>query len=189
MKVIINDIEKLNDAYKLIVDGADGISVSVDSSNFDKEKAKDLVFYLPPISTSVLVTKAVTPIGISSDAHYIGVNTILFKGDILTDDITVIREKLPYIKVIKKIIVASKDSIKEAERYKKVVDAVLLETDIMNTDNLILCKKIIDDCDYVLLQAEVTADYLAVIKELNPYGIVINYKGQEKIREFIKALE
>ena len=186
MKVIINNIEKLNDAYEMIVDGADGVGVSATE---DLDKISDLVFYLPPISTSVLTTNAVTPIKITSEAHEIGVNTILFEGSILPDDIAIIREKLPYIKVIKKINVKDKTSIKEAEEYKKVTDAVLLKTDIMDNDNLLLCKKIIDDCDYVLLEVEVTKDYVAVIKELNPYGILINYEGQDRIKEFINAIK
>lgn len=189
MKVIVNNIDKLNDAFEMIVSGADGIGVSIDKEKkLDMEKANDLVFYLPPISTSVLVTKSVAPISITSDANNIGVNTILFEGDILEDDIKLIREKLPYIKVIKKIIVSDKDSIKVAERYKKSVDAILLETDIMSNDNLLLCKKIIDECDYVLFKAEVTKDCFAVVKELNPYGIVIDYNNQEKIKEFIGAI-
>ena len=84
MKVIVNNIDKLNDAFEMIVSGADGIGVSIDKEKkLDMEKANDLVFYLPPISTSVLVTKSVAPISITSDANNIGVNTILFEGDIL----------------------------------------------------------------------------------------------------------
>ena len=190
MKVIINGIKKLENAFEVIVKGADGISLSLDDKYaLSKEKASDLVFYLPPICTSVLTSKLVAPIKIVSDARDLNVNTIMLEGNILLDDIYLIREKLPYIKIIKKITVSDKNSIKEAEKYKQYVDAILLETDIMDNEKLLFCKKIIDDCDYVLFKAFITKDCVAVIKELNPYGIVIDYKENAKIKEFIDAIK
>lgn len=188
MRVLINNIEDLNDAFDVIVKGADGVGIALDGRN-SLDKANDLVFYLPPISTSSLVTKSVTPIKIVNDAKSIGVNTIEFDGEILVNDIAIIREKLPYIKLIKKIDVVDKISLKTAENYKKYVDAILLDVNIMSVELLTFAKKIIDNCDYVLLKAKVTKDYLAVIKELNPYGIVLDYEENSKLKDFIKAIK
>lgn len=186
MKIIINEIPKLEKAFEMIVSGADGIGVS-DEEKIDKKK--ELIFYLPPITTSVLTTKSVTPIKIISIAKELNVNTILFEGDIFLDDIALIKEKLPYMKFIKKINIENNDSIKKAIKYKKYVDAVLLNTDIMDKEKIIICQKIIDECDYVLLNAKITKDYFAFVKTLKPYGIVIDYEDNKKINDFIKALK
>jgi phosphoribosylanthranilate isomerase len=188
MKVIVNNIKTLNEAYETIVNGADGIGIEISKElNFDK--AKDIIFYLPPIGASILITGNVTPMTIINEAKNLNVNTIIFEGNILTDDIEMVREKLPYIKLIKSLYVNDRHSLKQAEIYKKNVDAILLDTDIMNVDNLKICLKIIEDCDYVLFKAKITKDYLAVIKQLNPYGIIISYNPKDKIKEFIKAVK
>ena len=190
MKVIVNGTNSLKEAFEVIVKGADGVGISLDKeSGITREEANDLVFYLPPISSSVLMTNSVTPIKIVDDAKYINVNTLELDGNILINDIAIIREKLPYLKFIKKINVYDKDAIKISENYKKHVDAILLEVDAMDNECLSICKKIIDDCDYVLLMANVSKDYLAVIKELNPYGIVVNYDECKNLKEFINAIE
>lgn len=190
MKIIIDGIEKLSEAFDVIVKGADGIALTIEGDKaLNLEKAKDLVFYLPPISASVLTSKSVTPIRLVNYAKEIGVNTLMLEGNIFTNDIAIIRDKLPYMKIIKLLKVIDKNSLKEAEEYKKFVDALLIEVDIMNNDKLLLCKKIIDNCDYVLIKAKVTKDYLAVLKELDPYGIVIDYDENDKLKSFIKAIK
>ena len=190
MKVIVNNIKTLKEAFEVIVKGADAISINTDKGRgISVEEANDLVFYLPPISSSILITESVTPIKVTEDAKRINVNTIQFNGDILINDIAIIREKLPYMKFIKKIVVEDKSAIKVAENYKKHVDAVLLETDKMSNEKLLICKKIIEDCDYVIFSCNITKDDLAVIKELEPYGIEVNFDECEKLKEFKRALE
>lgn len=188
MKIIIDEIDNLETAFNVIVKGADGVGIKINEKT-SFEKIKDLIFYLPPISSSMLKTSSVTPIKIVSEAKELNVNTLLLTGDILLDDIALIREKIPYIKIIKKIEIIDNDSLKKAIKYKKYVDAILIETDIMDKEKLIISQKIIDECDYVLLKSYVTLDYLAVIKELTPYGIIIDYKENLKLKEFIKAIK
>lgn len=190
MKIIVKDIKTLKEAFEVIIKGADGVSLTLDrKAGITIENANDLVFYLPPVSTSILITESVTPIKIVEDSKKINVNTIQFDGNIFLNDIAIIREKLPYMKFIKKIIVNDKTAVKEAETYKKYVDAILLETDKMDNDKLLICKKIIEECDYVIFSCNVSKDDLALLKELNPYGIEVSYNECEKLKEFKRALE
>lgn len=186
MKIIVSNIKSLRDAYEVIVKGADGISFDTEN---EISKNEEIAFYLPPLASSVLITNAVTPIKVVEEAKRINVNIIQFEGDILINDIAIIREKTPYIKVMKKITINDKETIKIAEKYKKHVDALILEIDKIDASKLQICQKIIDDCDYVILKTNNLEEEISILNELKPYGIIVPYKECKQLKEYKKELE
>ena len=125
---ITNEKDAL-DAAKL---GADFVGFLVEiyfsEDTIKREEAKDIIKMLPLEVTPVFVTylqKAEPIIGIAKE---INPQVIQLHNAIELKEIGRIRKALPKVKITKSIPVADSSAVKEAKKYEKYVDYILLDT-------------------------------------------------------------
>ena len=88
------------------------------------------------VCESILVTHLVDAQEIIHLASFIGVTTIQLPGNIAPEDIFDIKEKLPYIKVIKSLHVVDDSCMGQVKKYMEVVDAIELDTIDIASDQI-----------------------------------------------------
>ncbi len=209
MRVKVCGIKSTEDALMAVFYGADAIGLLVgqkhSSTDFiDKEFAKKIVSHLPPFCSSVLVTHLVDNEEIVSLAQFIGVTTIHLHGDSTPDDAQIIREKIPYIKLIKSLHVVNEKSIANGYGYLNAVDAILLDTVNLETDQVggtgithdwDLSREIVEKYRKpVFLAGGLNPENVnEAIQAVKPFGVDANsgtkgesgFKSNEKLKAFI----
>lgn len=209
MKVKICGIKKIEDALEAINYGADALGFLVGQKHnsvdfIDKDHAKNMVENLPPFYSSVLVTHLTDNEEIIYLASYIGVTTIQFHGDSSPEDIVYVKQRLPYIKVIKSVHVKNEKSIEEIQNYLKSADAILLDSINITTDQVggtgmthdwNISKLIVDmyKIPIILAGGLNPSNVKEAINKVSPYGVDVNsgvkgldgFKDCEKLKSFI----
>ncbi|MBW2990055.1 phosphoribosylanthranilate isomerase [Candidatus Woesearchaeota archaeon] len=205
-QVKICGITNEEDALKAAVLGADYLGFLVEISfaedSVTRKEAKDMIRKLPLEVTSVFVTylKASKPIiGIAEE---IRPSVIQLHNDISLEEIGKIRKALPGIKLTKSISVIGEKSIKEAKRYERYVDFILLDTKSGKrkggtgmTHNWDISRKIVRSLDKkVFLAGGLNPDNVGeAVKKVKPYAVDTNSgvkmkprkKDYKKLKRFI----
>lgn len=131
-KVKICGVTNENDALNAAKLGADfiGFLVEIDFSedNIKRKEAKDIIKRLPLEVTPVFVTYLQKAEPIIEIAKEINPQAIQLHNIIELKEIGKIRKALPKIKITKSIPVADESAVKEAKKYEKYADYILLDT-------------------------------------------------------------
>ena len=133
VRVKICGNKRLEDALEGVKAGADALGflvgqVHVSSDFISKEAAREIIQKLPPFISTVLVTHLSDVAEIISLAAFTRVSTVQLHGESKVDDILVLREHLPNIKLYKTIHVEDRSAISHASEWADSVDAILLDT-------------------------------------------------------------
>ncbi|MEX0748959.1 MAG: phosphoribosylanthranilate isomerase [Candidatus Saccharimonadales bacterium] len=211
VRVKICGNRRLEDALKAVEYGADAIGFLVgqrhSSPDFISEAAAvGIIEQLPPFISTVLVTHLVVPEEIIPLAQKLGVSTIQLHGETNPRQAETIKNQLPYIKIYKAVHVTGEESVKLARQYSRVVDAVLLDTISVATDQVGgtgrvhdwgISKEIVKQLDIpVILAGGLNPDNVAeAIRQVEPFGVDVNsgtkaadgYKDYDKLRSFIRT--
>jgi len=209
-KVKICGITNEEDALKAAILGADYlgflVEISFSEDKIDRKKAKEIIKKLPLEVTPVFVTYLQKSKPIIEIAKEINPQIIQLHNDITIEEIGKIRNSLPKIKLTKTISVINKNSIKEAKKYEKYVDFILLDTKsgerkggTGKVHNWEISRKIVKEIRKpVFLAGGLNPDNVEkAIKTVNPYAIDTNSgvkskprkKDYEKISQFIKSVK
>jgi len=131
-KVKICGITNEEDALKAAILGADYlgflVEISFSEDKIKRKEAKNIIRKLPLEVTPVFVTYLQKSKPIIEIAKEIKPSIIQLHNDIIIEEIGKIRKALPKIKLTKSISVINKDSVKQAKKYEKYVDYILLDT-------------------------------------------------------------
>lgn len=211
MYVKICGIRRLDDALAALEYGADALGFLVGrkyhSPDFlDESDAAAIVAALPPHASSVLVTHLADPDDIVTLATAIGVSTIQLHGDTSPAQARVIGHRLPHIKIYKAIHVIDGQSINTAQQYVTAVDAIVLDTINVATDQVggtgqthdwSISRQIVERLPIpVILAGGLTPDNVGdAICHVNPHGVDVNsgtkgsdgYKDRNTLRRFIEC--
>jgi phosphoribosylanthranilate isomerase len=131
-KVKICGITNGEDALKAAILGADylGFLVEIDFSEdkITRDEAKDIIKKLPLEVTPVFVTYLQKARPIIDIAKEIKPQLIQLHNDISLVEIGKIRKAMPKMKLTKTISVVDGSAVKEAKKYEKYVDFILLDS-------------------------------------------------------------
>lgn len=131
-QVKICGITNEEDALKASILGADYlgflVEISFSEDRITRQEAKNIIKKLPLEVTPVFVTYLQSAKPIIEIAKEINPSVIQLHNDISIEEIGKIRSKLPKIKLTKSISVINENSIKQAKKYEKYVDYILLDT-------------------------------------------------------------
>jgi phosphoribosylanthranilate isomerase len=133
VRVKICGNKRLEDALEGVKAGADALGfligqVHASPDFISKEAAREIIEKLPPFISTVLVTHLSDAEDIISLADFTKVSTVQLHGESKVDDIFVLREHLPNIKLYKTIHVENRSAISLAREWDNCVDAILLDT-------------------------------------------------------------
>lgn len=209
-KVKICGIKRVEDALLAHKYGADAIGVLVGqahaSSDFlSPEQAAEIVRSLPPFCSSVLVTHVADAATVSSLLSIVAPSCVQLHGESTVNDIRKLRTTFPSLKIIKSIHVTGEASIADAMSYEDDVDAILLDTINIQTNQIggtgkthdwSISKKIVEACRVpVILAGGLNPENVAdAIDAVLPYAVDVNsgtkgsdgFKDAEKLRLFIE---
>jgi phosphoribosylanthranilate isomerase len=209
IRVKICGIRRLEDALAALECGADELGFLVGqrhhSPDFvDASDAAAIVAALPPNASSVLVTHLVEPDDIVALATQIGVTTIQLHGDTSPAQAAVIKKRLPHTKAYKAVHVVDAHSIDAARQYVNTVDAIVLDTINVATDQVggtgqthdwSISRQIVEQLPIpVILAGGVNPDNVGdAIRHVKPFGVDVNsgtkgadgYKDLARLQRFI----
>lgn len=212
-KVKICGIKRLEDALLAHTYGADAIGILVGqehaSSDFlPPQKAKEIIKGLPPFCTSVLVTHMADAASVISLLTIVAPSCVQLHGESTVNDIQKLRMEFPSLQIIKSIHVTSEESIADAKSYEDEVDAILLDTINMQTNQVggtgkthdwRISRKIVESCHVpVILAGGLSPNNVAeAIDTVRPYAVDVNsgtkgsdgFKDAEKLRSFIENVK
>jgi phosphoribosylanthranilate isomerase len=210
MRVKVCGIRKIEDALNAVKFGADAVGLLVGQKHsakdfIDEGTARSIVEKLPPFCSSVLVTHLTDNDKIISLAKFIGTTTIQLHGDSTPEDVMYIRQRLPGVKLIKALHVVDENSIKNGRPYLDVIDAILLDTINVSTDQVggtglthdwNLSREIVLMYGVpVILAGGLNPDNVQqAIKAVNPFGVDANsgtkgldgFKDINRLKAFIR---
>ena len=133
-KVKICGITNEEDAVKAALFGADyvGFLVEIDfaEDKVTRQEAKELIKKLPLEVLPVFVTYIQKAKPIIEIAKEINPAIIQLHNDIALQEIGKIRKSLPKVQLTKSISVVDENSLKEAKKYEKYVDYLLLDSKV-----------------------------------------------------------
>lgn len=196
-KVKICGITNEEDALKAAEFGADylGFLVEIDFSEdtIDREKAKEIIKKLPLEIQPVVVTYLDKADKIIKLAEKVNPEIIqLHNPAIGLKEIGKIRKALPKIKITKTIHIEDESAIKEAKKYEKYVDFILLDTKIKGrlggtgiTHNWEISRKIVKSVkSKVFLAGGLNPNNVKdAIKKVKPYAVDVNSGVKLKARK------
>jgi len=206
-KVKICGVTNEKDALNAAKLGADfiGFLVEIDFSedSIKREEAKNIIKRLPLEVSPVFVTYLQKAEPIIEIAKEINPQVIQLHNAIELKEIGKIRKALPKTKITKSIPVADKSAVKEAKKYEKYVDYILLDTKgkygrggTGKTHDWSISSEIVKELKKpVFLAGGLNPDNVEeAIKTVNPFGVDVNsgvkskarIKDYEKIRLFIE---
>jgi phosphoribosylanthranilate isomerase len=191
MWVMITGITHIEDALKACNQGADALGFLAEqvyaSESISPEVAASITKNLPPACESVLVTHLVDVQEIIRLASIIGVTKIQLPGNTMPEDVIDIKNRLPYIKVIKSIHVIDDYCIESVKRYIGIVDAIELDTIDIATDRIggtgkthdwNISKKIVQEYQYkvpIILAGGLHSDNIeSAIQTVKPFGVDVS---------------
>lgn len=133
IRVKVSGIRRVEDAFSAIRWGADALGFGVGSRYpsldfVEPDKAQAMVRQLPPYVSKVLVTHLLQAEEILSLCDLIGVDTVQFHGEILPDQIKLVRARRPYLNLCKSYHIVDEASIEYGVPYCKIVDAFVLDS-------------------------------------------------------------
>ncbi len=194
-KVKICGITNYKEALDAVNLGADYISflVEIDFSedNVKIEEAKEIIKKLSLEAIPVFVTYLQKAEPIIEIAKEINPQIIQLHNKIRLEEIGKIRKALPKIKITKAIPVANEAAIKEAKKYEKYVDYILLDTKgkfgrggTGRIHNWNISAKIVKEIKKpVFLAGGLNPDNVEeAIKKVNPFAVDTNSGVKEKPR-------
>ena len=209
VRVKICGIKSIKDAKKAIEYGADAIGVLIGqvhaSKDFiTKELAKKIVNSIPDSHSTVMVTHLRDPNKIVKLAKYIRVDTIQLHGGSNITEIKKIRKYLPNVKIYRTFHVINQNILKEVKEFEKYIDAILLDSINIKTDQIggtgkvhdwNLSKKVVQISKKpVILAGGLNPTNIAkAIKQVKPFGVDVNsgvknkkgMKDYKKLKKFI----
>jgi phosphoribosylanthranilate isomerase len=204
LRVKICGNKRLEDALEGVKAGADALGflvgqVHVSSDFISKEAAREIIEKLPPFISTVLVTHLSDVEGIISLAAFTRVSTVQLHGESKVDDILVLREHLPNIKLYKTIHVEDRSAISLASEWDDCVDAILLDT-ISKTEQKVggtgkphdwsVSAEIVRLLHVpVILAGGLDPDNIQdAIKAVQPFAVDVNSgtKGPDGYKDFVK---
>ena len=216
MKVKICGITNLEDAMQAISFGADALGFQVGmrhktEDEVSPEEAKAIVASLPPFVSCVIVTHLQDANTIISLKLNQKTTTIQLhdNDDIDLKEISVIREKMPSVRIIKAIPVVvdgSEFPLQKLHNYDSIADALILDSVNMKEDRIggtdmthdwKLSKKMVDNSHLpIILAGGLTQDNVQyAIRSVGPYAVDVNSgvkisrtsrrKDPVKVRDFI----
>ncbi len=210
-KVKICGITNIKDALAVVSYGADAIGFLIGQVHYSTgffitpKQAAEIIDALPPYCSTVLVTHTSHTNEVVELAIRSKVNTIQLHGETTPKEALEIKKELPYIKIYKVIHVFDDSATKEAQRYEKVVDGIILDTAIKETGQVGGTGKIHDwNISHRLVQSVSSPVILAgglnpdnvleAINAVHPYAVDVNSgvtnkdgtKDLEKAKIFIQ---
>jgi phosphoribosylanthranilate isomerase len=216
MKVKICGITNIEDAMQAISYGADALGFQVGmrhktEDEVSPEEAKAIVASLPPFVSYVMATHLQDAKTIISLLKLIQKATTvqLHDDDIDLKEISIIREKMPSVRIIKAIHVGvdgSESPLQKLHNYDDIVDAIILDSVNLKEDRIggtgmthdwTLSKKMVDNSHLpVILAGGLTQDNVQyAIRSVRPYAVDVNSgvkisrtsrrKDLVKVRNFI----
>jgi phosphoribosylanthranilate isomerase len=191
MKVKICGITNLDDAKKAVSFGADALGFQVGMKHKTEDEvspyvAKEIISLLPPFVSSVMVTHLSDSKSIISLLRVIEtVSTIQFHDDIELKEIEQVRERFPWIKMIKAIHVDGIGALKRLHHYDKVVDALIVDSINVKEDriggtgvthNCSITKRMVNESLLpIVLAGGLTPENIQdAIFKVTPYAIDVN---------------
>jgi phosphoribosylanthranilate isomerase len=211
MYVKICGIRRLDDALAALEFGADELGFLVGQKHqspdfLDPSDAAAIVAALPAQASSVLVTHLAEPDDIVALATAVGVTTVQLHGETSPAQAAVIKQRLPHIKTYKAIHVIDAQSVDTARQYVDAVDAIVLDTINVATDQVggtghthdwSISRQIVEQLPIpVILAGGLNPDNVGdAIRAVKPHGVDVNsgtkgsdgYKDHTTLRRFIES--
>lgn len=212
-KVKVCGITNEEDALMAVNYGADAIGMIINvpvetPRKIDIEKAKKIMDRLPPFISTVIVLMPDSLRGVKEIVNKLNPCAVQLHGHESLDFISKIKERVD-VKIIKTVHIdlgkkTKQEQIKEAERYSKIADAILLDTKINEreggtgkTHDWKISSKIRDliKTKPLILSGGLNPENVKVaIKTVRPYAVDASSgieskpgkKDIEKMRRFIK---
>jgi phosphoribosylanthranilate isomerase len=133
VRVKICGISNREDACEAVRAGADALGFLVGllyptDDELTPEAARDLVCGLPPFVSSVLVTHRSNGAEVADLVGMVLPTTLQLHGPFSVADVQALRQRFPYLKILKAIHVVGEDAVEAAQEFAPFVDAVLLDT-------------------------------------------------------------
>ena len=168
------------------------------------ETARKIVDALPDSIRTVMVTHLLEIEKIVEIAEFTGVSAVQIHNNLSTNDLEVLRKKLPGLEMIKAIHVTDGSAVEQAKVYEPFSDMILLDTKsgrriggTGKTHDWNISKKIVEQTDVpVVLAGGLNPENIEkAVKKVMPFGIDANSglehkdgsKDLEKVRKFAKA--
>ena len=162
-KIKICCISSIDESKLAIEYGADAIGLVGKMPSgpgpIEDELIKDIALTIPPPIATFLLTSETKAVNIIDHHKRTFTNTIQLVDELNENEYAIIREALPYIKLVQVIHVVDEYSVEEAIKFSKYVDAILLDS----------------------------GNPKLTIKELGGTGRVHNWKLSRKIKESISV--
>ena len=206
-QIKICGITNEDDALQVALLGANYIGflveISFSEDKVTRQQAKAIIKKLPLEIQPVFVTYLQKAAPIIEIAKEINPAIIQLHNDIEIKEIGKIRKALPKIKITKTISVVNEDSTKEAKKFEKYVDFILLDSKVGNkkggtgkVHNWEISAKIVKSVKKpVFLAGGLSPDNVQeAIKKVKPYAVDVNSgvkakarkKDSEKLKLFIE---
>jgi len=211
MRVKICGITSIEDALLASKYGADAVGILVGLTHRSEdevtlEEAKKIINALPPFITPVMVTHLLDHKEILEYIKHLQIATVQLHDEISIDEIINLREKAPYLKIIKTVHVTGSEAIEKAKMYEKVANGIELDSINPKEDRIggtgithdwNISKKIVASIKVpVILAGGLTPENVEIaIRTVSPYGVDVNSgvkvsktsrkKDPEKLKKFI----
>ncbi|MBR9706935.1 MAG: phosphoribosylanthranilate isomerase [Candidatus Diapherotrites archaeon] len=197
-------MKRVEDVLKAVEFGADAVGflvgqLSVSDDFVTKEHAREMIRALPPFCSSVLVTHLSDLSEIMHLTKVMEVSTVQLHGDSTPSDAVKLKEKFPFLKVLKMIHVIDKSCVENAKSFEKVVDAILLDSFEPSTGRVGgtglthdwgLSRRIVEEVNLpVVLAGGLNPDNVQeAISKVKPFGVDVqsSLKGQDGFKDFNK---
>ena len=203
-RVKICGIRNILDAKNALKFGADAIGLLVGQKHnavdfISTKEAKEIIDKLPPFCSSVLVTHMAKAKEIYSIASYVGASNIQLHGDSSVEDVLELKSYLPHVKLIKCLHVVDEGSIDGGQEFFGLVDAILLDTINVDTNQVggtglvhdwSISRKIVEACPLpVILAGGLRSDNVQeAVQKVNPFAVDVNSgtKGKNGHKDLLK---
>jgi phosphoribosylanthranilate isomerase len=207
MRVKICGITNEMEAQMAVSSGADAIGflIGLNYKTFDEINISDagrIIARIPPFISTVLVTHRTDVDWVEEICKEIGCTTVQLHGNFLLNQIPSLRDKLPYLRIVKTVHVNNESAIENAITTSDYADAVQLDTqsgDLIGGTGIthdwsISCRIVKEVMKPVILSGGLNPkNILSAIHKVLPYAVDVNSgvedingkKSPEKVRSFI----
>jgi len=167
------------------------------------EEAAAMIKTLPPFIEPVAVTHLQDACSIIDLIQRSGCTTIQIQNTITPEDITLIRETLPYIRILKAVHVMDISAVQTAQEAAAYADAIILDTRTPDrlggtglTHDWSISAKIVESSKIpVILAGGLTPENLAAaIERVHPYAVDVHtgvkkngVRDAEKTKSFVRT--
>ncbi len=141
MRVKICGITSVEDAIIASKYGADAIGMLLglrhkSEDEITIEEAESIIAAIPLFVTPVMVTHLTNHGEILEYLEALRITTVQLHDEISVNEILTLKERAPYLKIIKTVHVTGKDSLAKAKKYEKLVDAIELDSINLEEDRI-----------------------------------------------------